>query len=122
MNEWTRLVTLSPKQIGRHGMPRRTTRRPYRLPAKRAQEHFLIRTVCHRCGRSGKLTGLRCHFDNISESRLRPLCFRRQDHHHLAAFETRLGLYLGNLFGVAFDLHEKISTELLVGHFATAEP
>src|SRR5207302_9442610 len=47
---------------------------------------------------------------------------RRQDHHHLAAFEARLLLDLGDLNGVALDAVEQLIAELLVRHFAAAEP
>ena len=45
---------------------------------------------------------------------------RRQHHHHLAAFEARLALDLGDLLGVGLDALEHGHAELLVGHLVGA--
>src|SRR3984957_19407691 len=46
----------------------------------------------------------------------------RQNHDDLAAFETRFLFDLGDLCGIAFHPVEQLVAELLVGHFAAAEP
>lgn len=46
---------------------------------------------------------------------------RSQHHDHLATFETGLGLDLGVFLGFGTDLQQEITTDLLVGHFPTAE-
>src|SRR5262249_51632572 len=45
----------------------------------------------------------------------------RQHHHHLAAFEPRFHLNLGDLDGVVLDAIEQLDSELLVRHFAAAK-
>src|SRR5581483_7670401 len=47
---------------------------------------------------------------------------RRQHHHHLAALEAGFHLDLGDLADVVLDAVEQPCAELLVGHFAAAEP
>src|SRR5690606_8219621 len=47
---------------------------------------------------------------------------RRQDHHHLAALEAGLGLHLGKVAEVSLDALQKVIADMLVGHFAAAEP
>src|SRR5690606_15609614 len=47
--------------------------------------------------------------------------FRRQHHHHLAAFELRLGLDLGDLADLLAHALEKLHAELQVRHLASAE-
>src|SRR5580700_9128845 len=47
---------------------------------------------------------------------------RRQNHHHLPAFEAGLLLDLGDLRSIALDPIEQFIAEFLVRHFAAAEP
>src|SRR6185369_10518060 len=46
---------------------------------------------------------------------------RRQQHHHLAAFEARLRFHLRHRRRVFLDALEQLVAELLVRHFAAAE-
>lgn len=47
--------------------------------------------------------------------------FRRQDHHHLTAFQLRFGFDLGDTERILLDLQQKLEAEFLVGHFTAAE-
>src|SRR5690606_2507469 len=47
---------------------------------------------------------------------------RGQDHDHLPALQTRLGLDLSELAQVGLDALQEVVADLLVGHLAPAEP
>ena len=51
-----------------------------------------------------------------------PSAARRQDHHHLTAFQLWLGFDLRNLAGLLANAIEQLHSEFLVSHFATTKP
>nr|CAI0340403.1 hypothetical protein SHINE37_44271 [Rhizobiaceae bacterium] len=76
-----------------------------------------IRELRHPARRNGKAAPKGGFDPVVVRSRLP----RSQHHHHLAAFELRLGLHLGDGQRVFLDLHQELHAEFLVGHFAAAE-